>query len=154
MSRTYLEWAKRNFALNGFNASPGDAGSEPLSPWRLIRAEAEAFLSRAGRAREKWDLIILDPPAFSNSKKMDHTLDIKRDHGTLIRRCMGLLAEGGVLWFSASARGFRLDNMPGLIVEDRRKELEDEDFKGKKAPACWTFTNRPGPETGSTMACK
>ena len=139
MSRTYLEWGGRNFALNGFNASFADSESGRSSPWRLIRAEAGAFLDRAGRTGEKWDLIILDPPAFSNSKKMEYVLDIKRDHGRLIRRCAGLLAEGGVLWFSVSARGFRLDNMPGFIVEDRGKELEDEDFKGKKPPACWTF---------------
>jgi 23S rRNA G2069 N7-methylase RlmK/C1962 C5-methylase RlmI len=139
MSRTYLEWGRGNFALNGFEASLPDAGSEGPSPWRLIRAEAGAFLDRAGRRREKWDLIILDPPVFSNSKKMESVLDIKRDHGKLIRRCMGLLTEGGVLWFSTSARGFRLDNMPGLTVENRERELEDEDFKGKKAPACWTL---------------
>jgi 23S rRNA G2069 N7-methylase RlmK/C1962 C5-methylase RlmI len=143
MSRTYLEWGGRNFALNGFKASPADAGSGRSFPWRLIRAEAGAFLDQAGRMREKWDLIILDPPAFSNSKKMAGVLDIKRDHGRLIRRCAGLLAEGGVLWFSASVRGFRLDSIPGLIAEDRRKELEDEDFKGKKSPACWTFRISP-----------
>jgi 23S rRNA G2069 N7-methylase RlmK/C1962 C5-methylase RlmI len=136
MSRTYLEWGSRNFALNGFEAS-ADAGSD--SSWRLIRAEAGAFLDRARKAKEKWDLIILDPPVFSNSKRMEGVLDIKRDHGKLIRRCVELLAEGGALWFSVSARGFRLDPMPGLTAEDRRKELEDEDFKGKNAPACWTF---------------
>jgi 23S rRNA G2069 N7-methylase RlmK/C1962 C5-methylase RlmI len=139
MSRTYLEWGGRNFALNGFEASLSDTGSDHSSPWRLIRAEAGTFLNRAEKAKEKWDLIILDPPAFSNSKKMQSALDIKRDHGKLIRRCTGLLAEGGVLWFSVSARGFRLDPMPGLSAENREKELEDEDFKGKKTPACWTF---------------
>jgi 23S rRNA G2069 N7-methylase RlmK/C1962 C5-methylase RlmI len=141
MSRTYLEWGGRNFALNGFKASFSDAVPNHRSPWRLIRAEAGAFLNRAGRAGEKWDLIILDPPAFSNSKKMEGVLDIKRDHGKLIRRCMGLLEEEGVLWFSAGVRGFRLDPIPGVIIEDREKELEDEDFKGKKTPACWTFKN-------------
>jgi 23S rRNA G2069 N7-methylase RlmK/C1962 C5-methylase RlmI len=141
MSRTYLEWGGRNFTLHGFTASLAEAGAACPSPWRLIRAEAGAFLDRAGRTKEKWDLIILDPPAFSNSKKMENVLDIKRDHGTLIRRCAGLLAEGGVLWFSTSARGFHLDNIPGLIAADRGRELEDEDFKGKKPPACWTMTN-------------
>jgi 23S rRNA G2069 N7-methylase RlmK/C1962 C5-methylase RlmI len=140
MSRTYLEWGGRNFALNGFKASFPDAGPDDPSPWRLIRAEAGAFLDRAGRRGEKWDLIILDPPAFSNSKKMEGVLDIKRDHGALIRRCTGLLAEGGVLWFSTGARGFRLDPIPGLNAENRQKELEDEDFKGRKAPLCWTFS--------------
>jgi 23S rRNA G2069 N7-methylase RlmK/C1962 C5-methylase RlmI len=141
MSRTYLEWGGRNFALNGFKASFAEAGSDQPSSWRLIRAEAGAFLNYAGRRKEKWDLIILDPPSFSNSKKMEGVLDIKRDHGKLIRRCTGLLTEGGVLWFSASARGFHLDPIPGLNAENREKELEDEDFKEKKTPACWTFKN-------------
>jgi 23S rRNA G2069 N7-methylase RlmK/C1962 C5-methylase RlmI len=141
MSRTYLEWGSRNFTLNGFTASLSQAGTDRLSPWRLIRAEAGVFLDQAEKKKKKWDLIILDPPAFSNSKKMESTLDIKRDHGKLIRCCMGLLAKGGILWFSANSRGFRLDPMPGLNVENREKELEDEDFKGKKMPSCWTFEN-------------
>ncbi|MDR1862981.1 MAG: class I SAM-dependent methyltransferase [Treponema sp.] len=137
MSRTYLEWGGRNFALNGFEASFPDAGT--ASPWRLIRSEAGAFLNRAERTKEKWDLVILDPPAFSNSKKMEGVLDIKRDHGKLIRRCLGLLGGGGVLWFSVNARGFRLEEIPGVQAVNREKELEDEDFKGRKLPACWTF---------------
>jgi 23S rRNA G2069 N7-methylase RlmK/C1962 C5-methylase RlmI len=140
MSRTYLEWGSRNFTLNGFNASLTEAGTRGPSPWRLIRSEAGAFLNHAGSTRETWDLIILDPPTFSNSKKMENPLDIQRDHGTLIRRCMDLLAEGGALWFSVNARGFRLDPLPGLKAVPREKELEDEDFKGKRLPACWTIT--------------
>jgi 23S rRNA G2069 N7-methylase RlmK/C1962 C5-methylase RlmI len=142
LSRTYLEWGRRNFALNGFTAALAeeDAGAGGPSPWRLIRAEAGAFLNHAAQRRAAWDLIILDPPTFSNSKKMERPLDIQRDHGALIRRCAGLLAEGGALWFSVNARAFRLDPLPGLSVENREKELEDEDFKGKKTPACWTIT--------------
>jgi 23S rRNA G2069 N7-methylase RlmK/C1962 C5-methylase RlmI len=137
MSRTYLEWGSRNLALNGFGSSLPEAGT--ASPWRLIRSEAGAFLDQAERTREKWDLIILDPPAFSNSKKMEGVLDIKRDHGRLIRRCLGLLGGDGVLWFSVNARGFRLEELPGLKAVNREKELEDEDFKGRKLPACWTL---------------
>jgi 23S rRNA G2069 N7-methylase RlmK/C1962 C5-methylase RlmI len=144
MSNTYLEWAARNFALNGLEASCAGAGLvlPPPSPWRLIRCEALSFLEQAEGAKKNWDLIILDPPTFSNSKKMRVTLDIKRDHRELIRRCTRLLARGGVLWFSANARGFRLDcgPLPGLTIKDRKKELEDEDFKGRKTPACWTFS--------------
>ena len=130
LSNTYLEWGRINFALNGL--------AEPS----LIRDDALQFISRAAQQRLCWDIIVLDPPSFSNSKKMRDTLDTRRDYGELIRSCLSLLAPGGTLWFSSGTKGISLDSndFPGYTVKDMRPTLVDEDFKGKRIPACYTFT--------------
>jgi 23S rRNA G2069 N7-methylase RlmK/C1962 C5-methylase RlmI len=146
LSNTYLEWAKANFALNKLEALPVSSralsGSAPLPPYRLIRGDALRFIAEAGSLR--WDLIILDPPAFSNSKKMTGALDLKRDHRGLVRRCLKLLSPAGRLIFSANAKGFALDpgDFPGTAAEDITEKLRDEDFAGKRVPAVYSFTVR------------
>ncbi|MDR0624091.1 MAG: class I SAM-dependent methyltransferase [Treponema sp.] len=162
LSNTYLAWGLENFRLNGFTGEmvserafrenprrTGPAGLSyraPLPRFRFIRADAPVFLAAAARAGRRWDMIILDPPAFSNSKKMTAALDIQRDHPGLIQSALRLLAPGGALWFSAKARHFRLRpeelrtaEFPGLRIEDMTDRLTDEDFRGKKIPACYLF---------------
>jgi 23S rRNA G2069 N7-methylase RlmK/C1962 C5-methylase RlmI len=157
MSNTYLDWAAQNFGLNtmtarrldtqGFFARSG-GGRSPAPPLSLIRADVLRFLDEAQRASRGnvpgWDLIMLDPPTFSNSKKMSGTLDIRRDHRELIGRCLPLLSPGGVLYFSSNARGFRLDReslerFPNFGITDLGPGLVDEDFRGKRPPACYLF---------------
>jgi 23S rRNA (guanine2445-N2)-methyltransferase / 23S rRNA (guanine2069-N7)-methyltransferase len=99
LSRTYLEWAQRNLALN---ALAGPAHS-------LVQADCREWLRSAVRAAERFDLVFLDPPTFSNSKRMEGVLDVGRDHAALIEDCMRLLAPGGILVFSTNAQRFRLD---------------------------------------------
>jgi 23S rRNA G2069 N7-methylase RlmK/C1962 C5-methylase RlmI len=149
MSNTYLDWAGINFGLNGYRAEimAGPAffaSGRKLPPCRLIRSEASRFLNDAAAAGLSWDTIILDPPTFSNSKKMSAPLDIRRDYRPLISRCLALLRPGGTLWFSANARSFRLapEDFPGVDLEDLRDRMEDEDFREKKAPPCYTLTVR------------
>ncbi|MDR2403903.1 MAG: class I SAM-dependent methyltransferase [Spirochaetaceae bacterium] len=151
ISNTYLDWGALNFSLNGFRAKrvdprallegSGGTGGGKLPPLRLIRADALGFIDAARRARRSWNLIILDPPAFSNSKKMSGTLDLKRDHRELISRTLDLLCPGGKLWFSANPRQFRLDraDFPGVTIEDMGPLIIDEDFRGRKLPPCFTF---------------
>jgi 23S rRNA G2069 N7-methylase RlmK/C1962 C5-methylase RlmI len=165
LSHTYLDWGRGNFALNGlrgepvspdalwgYSAGPGrpHAGAgggrrdAPLPRFRFIRADVLAFLKAAAQARRLWDLIILDPPSFSNSKKMRATLDIRRDYPALIRQSLALLSPGGRLWFSAKARHFDLDpaefsaaEFPALEIEEKTAVLRDEDFRDKKIPRCY-----------------
>jgi len=110
LSNTYLEWAQRNLALNGF----ADRRHE------LVQADCFKWLETAQRAAARYELIFLDPPTFSNSKRMQGVLDVQRDHGALIDSCMALLAPGGMLVFSTNAQRFRLD--PQL---ERRYALVD-----------------------------
>jgi 23S rRNA G2069 N7-methylase RlmK/C1962 C5-methylase RlmI len=151
LSNTYLDWAKTNFALNRLEAlpvSPGDlwGGKAPLPPFRLIRADALRFIKAAASLR--WDLIILDPPAFSNSKKMAGALDLKRDHRSLIAQCLRLLAPSGRLIFSANVKKFSLNpgDFPGTALEDLGETIRDEDFAGKRLPSVYSLApaQRPG----------
>jgi len=99
LSRTYLEWARRNLQLNGFGGAQH----------QLVQADAREWLNDAAGRGERYELIFLDPPTFSNSKRMQGVLDIGRDHPALIDACMRLLAAGGRLVFSTNAQRFSLD---------------------------------------------
>ena len=135
MSNTYLDWGKVNFALNKLDVS---------DRFSFIRSDVIQFISQALKMKSRWDEIILDPPSFSNSKKMKGTLDIRRDFRELIQDCLSLLNPGGTLWFSSNARGFVLE--PGLFddysITDMGPELADEDFRSKRIPVCYTLTER------------
>jgi 23S rRNA G2069 N7-methylase RlmK/C1962 C5-methylase RlmI len=139
LSNTYLEWGRINFALNGLE------GRHNEGALALIRDDVQRFLGRAAREKLSWDIIILDPPSFSNSKKMSGSLDIRRDHAALIRSCLSLLSPGGTLMFSSNRKGFSLESAdyPLCTVKDIRKELADEDFRGKRMPACYRLSPRP-----------
>jgi 23S rRNA (guanine2445-N2)-methyltransferase / 23S rRNA (guanine2069-N7)-methyltransferase len=99
MSRTYLDWAQRNLAINGITGR-----QHPL-----VQADCREWLEESAHRNERYDLIFLDPPTFSNSKRMEGVLDVERDHGSLIDACAKLLAPGGLLVFSTNAQRFKLD---------------------------------------------
>ncbi len=141
LSRTYLDWTARNLALNGFEA--------PGQQHQLLQEECLAWLERQARAkkRPRFDLILLDPPSFSNSARMRGVLDIQRDHAKLIRAAMALLAPGGSLWFSTNRRRFRLDRdgLADLAPEEITEATLDPDFP-RRPPIhrCWRITARSG----------
>ena len=128
LSGTYLDWAGRNLAANGFAFA--DAG-----PHRLVRADV---LDWIGSAEGGYDLVWLDPPTFSNSRRMGHvTFDVQRDHADLVRMvARRLLAPGGTLLFATNRRGFTLerDELPGLHVRDLSRAT--------LAPDCARAANR------------
>jgi 23S rRNA (guanine2445-N2)-methyltransferase / 23S rRNA (guanine2069-N7)-methyltransferase len=120
LSRTYLEWARENLALNGF------AGA----PHTLVQADCREWLKQASVRPERFDLIFLDPPTFSNSKRMEGVLDVARDHPALIDACAGLLAPEGLLVFSTNAQRFKLAEELGTryAVRDISAATLPEDF--------------------------
>jgi 23S rRNA (guanine2445-N2)-methyltransferase / 23S rRNA (guanine2069-N7)-methyltransferase len=99
LSRTYLEWARQNLDLNGF-----DTGAHAC-----VQADCREWLVQAARAGARFELVFLAPPTFSNSKRMVGVLDVARDHAALIDDCARLLAPGGLIVFSTNAQRFRLD---------------------------------------------
>jgi 23S rRNA (guanine2445-N2)-methyltransferase / 23S rRNA (guanine2069-N7)-methyltransferase len=130
MSITYLDWAQRNLALNGFSGPTHE----------LIQADCLQWLERAASGR--YGLIFLDPPAFSASKRMQGTLDIQRDHVTLIRGAVKLLQAGGTLLFSTNLRRFRMDEaaMSDLSLEDITGATLPKDFaRNPRIHSCWTI---------------
>ncbi len=123
LSNTYLDWAKRSFALNGLD----------LAAHRLVRGDVATFLSDSAAGEGgRYNVIFLDPPSFSTSKGMEGTLDIQRDHATLITSAARLLADGGTLVFSTNFRKFRLDEAAltaaGLTWEDITTSTIPPDF--------------------------
>lgn len=126
-SATYLDWARRNLELNGLRDSRHE----------LIRADCRQWLIWA---RDCYDLIFLDPPTFSNSKRREGTFDVQRDHVDLIRSALRLLAPDGVLLFSTNARQFRLDAaaLADLRIEDWSRRTLPPDFaRNPKIHQCW-----------------
>lgn len=123
LSSTYTAWARENLAQNGFS----------LDNHRFEVADVFTFLERERAAGAKYDMVILDPPTFSNSKKMSRTLDIQRDHGELLASCGRLLRPGGLLLFSTNRRRFRLSGAPPFLsIEDITRETIPPDFRNQR----------------------
>jgi 23S rRNA (guanine2445-N2)-methyltransferase / 23S rRNA (guanine2069-N7)-methyltransferase len=122
MSATYTDWARRNAALNGIAGRSHE----------FVQADCVEWLAQhaADRGVPLYDVIFLDPPTFSNSKRMDGTFDVQRDHVALLRDAGALLAPGGVLVFSTNNRRFTLDTdaLPELVAEDITAATIPQDF--------------------------
>ena len=134
MSNTYLDWAERNFALNGMSPDANET----------VRADCTIWIPGAEQ-RRRYGLIFLDPPTFSSSKKMDGTFDVQRDHVPLIRATAQLLEPAGILIFSNNFRRFEMDAgvMPDLAIEDITKRTIPEDFdRNEKIHNAWRITLR------------
>lgn len=133
MSRTYLNWAKDNFRIN----------HQTISKHDFIQADCLTWLEdEAEQGEQQWDLIFLDPPTFSNSKRMENSFDVQRDHVGLLQHAASLLAADGLLIFSTNKRKFKLDTdalaAAGLVAEDRSAWSIPEDFKrNKHIHQCW-----------------
>jgi 23S rRNA G2069 N7-methylase RlmK/C1962 C5-methylase RlmI len=150
LSNTYLNWARDNFALNGFDVQKLQVQEffsgrfTRTCAHTLIRSDVITFLHKAASTRLRWDSIILDPPAFSNSKMTHNDFDLRRDHEELLANCLTLLNPSGVLWFSAAARSFKTsaekletalkERFPAITVTDITGKITDEEFNNKKMP--------------------
>lgn len=134
MSRTYLDWAKRNFALNKLNN---------VYQFRFQQEDCLAWLHTH---RQQYDLIFIDPPSFSNSKRMQNTWDVQRDHLNLLADAKQCLRKGGKIVFSNNLRQFKLDEAGlaemGLHAENISAKTLPEDFKrNPKIHHCWVITH-------------
>ncbi len=142
MSNTYLDWAARNYALNNVS----------LENHRLVRVDCLEWLKTSVEGDgAMFDLILLDPPTFSNSKKMQSVLDIQRDHAELLRDSMSRLAPGGTLYFSNNFRKFKMDPLVSrqFAVENITVGTLDIDFqRNPRVHNVWRITRR---ETFGTL---
>lgn len=127
MSKTYLDWSKRNYAINSLNPDKHS----------FVNADILEYLKDS--SSEKYDAIFLDPPTFSNSKKMTETFSVEGHHEFLIESCIRRLAPGGVLFFSNNKRGFKLEAsiIEKYDVKDISLKTIPEDFRNQKIHVCF-----------------
>ncbi len=134
MSKTYLEWGRRNLELNGCGEDQN----------RLVQADVLSWLSQ-NREGGKFDLIYVDPPTFSNSKRMRQNFDVRRDHARLLGNVTNLLEDGGTVIFCTNSRGFKPDMEAlgafGYEVSDISSKTLPEDFKrDARIHSCFKLT--------------
>lgn len=138
MSKTYVNWAIDNLALNRAD----------LRKHLVEQADCLAWLADRRTANQTFDLIFMDPPTFSNSARMAGVLDVQRDHGVLVRQCMERLSSDGLLIFSNNFRKFKLDNdlTEEFEVKDVTASTLDKDFqRNQKIHSCWHIQHRLEP---------
>ena len=128
LSKTYLGWAQRNMQLNGF--------TDP-SKYKFIHADVLQYLLTI--QENYFDLVILDPPTFSNSKRMEDILDIQRDHVKLIKDCLRTIKPGGKIYFSTNYKKFVLDaaSIRSSLIKDITKQTTPFDFEGRINRVCY-----------------
>lgn len=132
LNPNYCTWAKRNLALNDWK--PSDEHS-------IVQSDCIRFLNHC---KETYDIIICDPPTFSNSKRgSTETFSINHDYGDLIYKCSKVLNKGGFIFFSTNSTSFKLDpaQLPkGFIAEEITSKTIPEDFKGSKIHRSWKLS--------------
>jgi 23S rRNA (cytosine1962-C5)-methyltransferase len=131
LSKTYLSWAEKNMQANGFSDE---------AKYKFVHADVKQYLKKLAPAY--FDLIVMDPPTFSNSKRMEDILDIQRDHAELINDCLLSLKAGGSLYFSTNFRKFNMDSekIRTGIIKDITKATTPFDFEGKLWRWCYVIT--------------
>lgn len=134
MSNTYTAWGKDNFILNTLSVKNN----------QVVRADCLKFLDEEMNRAIKYDIIVIDPPTISRSKKMDQLFDIQVDYVNLIAKAAKLLNEGGVIYFSTNFRKFVLDEtlFPDLHFTEISHKTLPIDFQDPKIHRCWQISKR------------
>ncbi len=132
LSNTYLHWLEENLAANGLQEGRHT----------IIREDCQSWLART---RNRYDLVLLDPPSFSNSKAMADSFDVQRDHAELVRKAMAVLRRKGHLYFSNNRRGFTLDKSlhDEFQCQDITGQTLPTDFqRNRKIHCCWIIRHK------------
>ena len=131
LSAKYLKWARQNLYVNGLDSNRHT----------LVSADCLDWLADC---KDRFDLIFVDPPTFSNSKKLDHDFDLQRDQSKLLRRCLLHLNDAGVVIFSNNFKKFKLDLdvLSDCIVEEITHQTVPPDFARSKPHRCWLIRKK------------
>lgn len=135
MSRTYLDWAKRNLALNDL-AGPQHG---------FVQANCLTWLAQQRALQRRWDLMFIDPPTHSRSKRMTEDFDVQRDHAPLLSLAGELLAPGGTILFSNNYSRFKLDAaaLAAFEIEDISRTTLPRDFsRNPRIHSCFLLRAR------------
>ncbi|MBS0605256.1 MAG: class I SAM-dependent methyltransferase [Verrucomicrobia bacterium] len=135
MSNTYTLWGRNNFSLNSIS----------LKNNPIVRADCLKFLDEEMASGTKYDVVIIDPPTISRSKKMDQMFDIQFDYIPLLTKALKLLAKGGTVFFSTNSRRFVLDEtlFPTCCFVDISEKTIPLDFHDPKIHRCWRISVKP-----------
>ena len=127
-SRTYLEWAQRNMQLNGFT------GREHT----FVRDDAREYLRHLPHSTT-FDLAIVDPPTFSNSKRTEAVWELQRDHVEVLSCLWQHLSPGGSVFFSTNFRRFKFDpaSIPAASIFEISRQTVPPDFRNRRIHRCW-----------------
>jgi 23S rRNA G2069 N7-methylase RlmK/C1962 C5-methylase RlmI len=125
LSATYTQWCEQNLAANGFSG-----GAYPC-----VSQDAGEYIRNAVKERRKFDIVIFDPPSFSNSRKMEHDFDVQRDYAHFMQLLNGLLVDGGTLLFSTNLGKFRFEKrrIHGYDVREITRDIAAPGFSAKKS---------------------
>jgi 23S rRNA (cytosine1962-C5)-methyltransferase len=128
LSSTYLTWAAENLRLNGFEGKKH----------RQIQSDVMRYLGDLPPGRP-FNLVVVDPPTYSNSKNLAADWDIQRDYVALLKRVLIHTAAGGVIFFSTNSRRFKLDegNLRGVTIHNITRQTIPEDFRNLRIHQCW-----------------
>ena len=128
LSNTYLDWARGNMKNNGFTGESH----------RYVRDDAMGFFESHAR-RPTYDLAVVDPPTFSNSKRTENFWDVQRDHATLLNRLLELMTPGGVIFFSTNFRRFKLaeEDVAAAKIHEISRQTVPDDFRNRRIHRCW-----------------
>jgi 23S rRNA (cytosine1962-C5)-methyltransferase len=132
MSNTYTDWGKENFILNNI----------PLSAHTIIREDCLKFLVQAQQKKERFGVIVIDPPTISRSKKMEAFFDIQIDYLNLIKYSLKLLDNSGIIFFSTNSRKFKFDleALPECTIKEISNKTLPMDYHDPKIHRCWMIT--------------
>jgi 23S rRNA (guanine2445-N2)-methyltransferase / 23S rRNA (guanine2069-N7)-methyltransferase len=128
LSANYLDWAQENMRLNGLSGPQH----------QFVREDSLEFVERLS-PKETFDLVVVDPPTFSNSKRLNYDWDVQRDHTLLLNKLIQRMSEGGVIYFSTNSRRFKLneEELQGVRIREISKQTVPEDFRNKRIHRCW-----------------
>ena len=137
LSKNYLQWAQDNLKINGL-----------LGPeHKFIDMDCMAYLERAVSKKKKFDLIVVDPPTFSNSKRTDEDWDVQQRHVEMLNMIAQILTPGGVVYLTTTFRRFKFDeaNLVGFeTIREISKQTVPEDFRNKRIHRCWRMEKSSG----------
>ncbi|QQS28797.1 MAG: class I SAM-dependent methyltransferase [Sphingobacteriales bacterium] len=129
MSATYLQWAQDNMRLNSFIQNSHQYLQNDVLQW----------LRQSPPPDPLYTLAVIDPPTFSNSKRMKGIFDIQRDHVWLINQTFNKMSKKGVIYFSNNYRRFKLDSqaLKASEITDITRQTIPEDFIGNRPHICF-----------------
>lgn len=129
LSKNYLQWAQQNFEANQLGGSQH----------RFVSSDTLEFLAEAAKRGEQFDLAVVDPPTYSNSKRTDQDWDVQKQHSLLLDRLRDVMPAGAIVYFSTNFRRFKFatDEIDGFEVHEISNRSVPEDFRNRRIHRCW-----------------